>query len=1263
MAKIIVHIASIGNPLQTGGSSKTGHMWYTLIDSNGNAKSWGFEPADSGKPVDYGKVENDDDSNYISPGYSKEIDITDDQYHEINDFAQYAQDQTENQTGYWWGDDIANIFSGGGGYNGLANNCISFTWMSLKAGNINPKSMGWHFTVLPTQNIPFISALVNSNFSKTLFSSGADPLAIDLTGSGIHTIGADQSGVMFDVNGSGNTVATGWIAQGTGWLVYDPTGASTLTSETQLLGTQTVLSNGQYAVDGFQALSALDSNADGHINTSDPEFSNLRIWVGAPSEGSANPNLTAGQMMTLQQLGIVDISLNKTNSWINTGGIGNEVNVESAYATVTWQDGHQTTIGDVNLVSNPFYQNLVAPSSDILTAIQKDLVLTNAGQPITLSNLPEIKGSGAVYDSQTAAASSGGFANVLQQYSSLSTRDEQIAMLPGLLQAWSSTSSFKGLMQRNTWGIMDPCYEYAFEGIQKYNNPNATHAPGDSSDWTADYRNMVNMVNVLEIFNGQTMYQPKKSELLWGYNQANLVNMGQSSSSEKDYLLTPWFTVPVTQTQINNLQQSYLALEQSVYQGLLLQTRLKPYLDAVTLNVSGNLIGMGTSALDSLLNTSFTANPVSTTEDLLELVAYGSDVLNIVGYNPVGKLTQWVSQLSASGQWNTVLSDFNGILSSMPAGSSDNSVPQILELLNSNTQGNLVIATGSGTFNGTNGNDTMVAGTGGGQLLQDGGAHITFDYAKGDGNDTINLTSAQSTSVLQLTGYNDSDLLLHRSGNSLLLSFAGGDSVLLNNYFINPQNYTTVQFDDGSQKSVTELIAEGRVMHGNGSGTYSLDFGNSTIVAGIGGGEVFTGNSYNDTFIYSRGDGADSISDSVNGFGSGSRTSQNVLKLTDYNRSDLWWSQSGYSLVLHFGPPGASDDSILLQDYYLRMQVWNGDTNLSAIQFADGTQMSWSDLMNSPNVIPGQVITASGPGTFSLPSSYDTLVAGIGNELLQGIGNHDTYSYSKGDGADTINDTINGFGTAKAISPNTLILNGYNQSDLQLHSVGDSLVLGFSNGDSITLPDYFSRFNKSGDTGITDIKFSDGSSVNIVDLIKKSTIAVDASNGIYNGHGSNQLFVGNGGNDVMNGGTGNDTFLSGTGNDLITGSSAGANFYHIQSGAGSDTIQNSTGGSVNNSSVVFEAAQSNELWFQKSGNDLLVNVIGTSTQVDISGWYSGSDHQVDTISAADGKTLSNSQVNALVSAMAAFSPPALGTTSLTQSYQDTLQPIISSSWH
>ncbi len=48
---------------------------------------------------------------------------------------------------------------------------------------------------------------------------------------------------------------------------------------------------------------------------------------------------------------------------------------------------------------------------------------------------------------------------------------------------------------------------------------------------------------------------------------------------------------------------------------------------------------------------------------------------------------------------------------------------------------------------------------------------------------------------------------------------------------------------------------------------------------------------------------------------------------------------------------------------------------------------------------------------------------------------------------------------------------------------------------------------------------------------------------------------------------------------------------------------------------------------------------------------------------ADNQTLLSSQVDSLVQAMAAFSPPAAGQTTLTPAQQSALSPVIAANWN
>ncbi len=88
----------------------------------------------------------------------------------------------------------------------------------------------------------------------------------------------------------------------------------------------------------------------------------------------------------------------------------------------------------------------------------------------------------------------------------------------------------------------------------------------------------------------------------------------------------------------------------------------------------------------------------------------------------------------------------------------------------------------------------------------------------------------------------------------------------------------------------------------------------------------------------------------------------------------------------------------------------------------------------------------------------------------------------------------------------------------------------------------------------------------------------------------------------------------------------------------------------------------NQLWFQHIGNDLVVSVIGSADKLTIEGWYAGDDNKLDAFALADGTTLYAGEVNQLVSAMAAFDPPAMGQTTLPSEQQAALNPWLGISW-
>jgi Ca2+-binding RTX toxin-like protein len=163
----------------------------------------------------------------------------------------------------------------------------------------------------------------------------------------------------------------------------------------------------------------------------------------------------------------------------------------------------------------------------------------------------------------------------------------------------------------------------------------------------------------------------------------------------------------------------------------------------------------------------------------------------------------------------------------------------------------------------------------------------------------------------------------------------------------------------------------------------------------------------------------------------------------------------------------------------------------------------------------------------------------------------------------------------------------------------------------------------------------------------------NASDNILTGNSAANTLTGNGGADTLDGKAGADILIGGTGNDT----------YWLGRGWGHDTIQENDVTTGNTDIARFDVGiATDQLWFQHVGNNLEVSIIGTTDQFTLSNWYTGSANHVEQFKTSNGKTLLDSQVQSLVSAMAAFSPPAAGQTTLPANYSTTLAPVIAANW-
>ncbi|MDR1045908.1 MAG: calcium-binding protein, partial [Candidatus Adiutrix sp.] len=97
-----------------------------------------------------------------------------------------------------------------------------------------------------------------------------------------------------------------------------------------------------------------------------------------------------------------------------------------------------------------------------------------------------------------------------------------------------------------------------------------------------------------------------------------------------------------------------------------------------------------------------------------------------------------------------------------------------------------------------------------------------------------------------------------------------------------------------------------------------------------------------------------------------------------------------------------------------------------------------------------------------------------------------------------------------------------------------------------------------------------------------------------------------------------------------------------------------------NDTLKFEDLDPADLWFGKSGNHLLIGLVGTTDQVTVNNWYAG-DYKIDTITAGD-YSVAETQVAQMVQAMAALGAPGGVDGGWTDEQREALDPILAAAW-
>src|SRR5262249_32882137 len=127
------------------------------------------------------------------------------------------------------------------------------------------------------------------------------PLVLDLDGDGVRLSSLD-TGVAFDLLGTGEKVQTAWTRGDDALLAIDWNKNGVIDGATELFGNATF---GHEHEDGFRALAELDLNGDGRVDAKDPAFAELVVWRDANQDGVSR----ASELLPLRDAGVRAIDL------------------------------------------------------------------------------------------------------------------------------------------------------------------------------------------------------------------------------------------------------------------------------------------------------------------------------------------------------------------------------------------------------------------------------------------------------------------------------------------------------------------------------------------------------------------------------------------------------------------------------------------------------------------------------------------------------------------------------------------------------------------------------------------------------------------------------------------------------------------------------------------------------------------------------------------------------------------------------------------
>ena len=1038
------------------------------------------------------------------------------------------------------------------------------------------------------------------------------PLVVDLDGDGVETT-TSENGTHFDHDNNGFAEKTSWVGKDDGLLVRDINGNGQIDDGTELFGNNSVLSNGQKAANGFEALKDLDSNNDGVFNSSDTAWNQVNVW----KDSNQNGKVDEGELLTLEQAGIENIDLNYQNSnAVDTNG-----NTVGQIGSFDKENGTQGNISDIWF------------NTDLMDTVDK----TNIDIPADIAALPNVTGFGNVHDLHTAMAldTSGELKALVQQYAAETDSEARQQILYNIIYHWTGVQDepIDGRDPTQVYGkVIDDTRK--LEALEEFMgeeylgtwcwgerdpNPHGKAAPYilRAFDILAEYVNNELLA--------QTHYKPLLENVkliwdntteTWSVDVSGAVAQIQSlynENAENGITTLREFERLVKSCGYDNLQAIYEAFR-----------------------TYGSLTG---SDLDAM----FAKFGYTYGTDL------NDDLTGTAGVDEINGLAGNDSIYGGAG--NDTLDGGTG---------NDN-------IFGENGDDILIGGEGNDYLIGGNGADTYIFNPGFGNDAIDN----SDDNASANEPDIIQFGEGilASKTTLGRQGY---DLIItvsydpDENGTT-----RPNDSIRVYSYFdqqgTSSATVNSIVFADGTTwdyeyvrdhwNSIPDANG-GETLEGNNenntiNGTNYNDIligngGNDTINAGNGndrllggtGNDTLNGGSGDDTYLWNWGDGMDTISDTGNhdkiSFGDGItysdlkfRQEGGNLRITVKNNENQGMLINGFFSSLDYKIEDLyfQDGSIVhLSEIPLTLHQLNTDETINLTGNGDTVYANGGD--DRVNGGQGNDTIFGGDGNDNIygNSGNDVISGGKGDDTIDGGNGADTYIWNLGDDLDTIaqvsSEDIIKFGPG--ITFDNLSFRNDN-GDLRIYVNGDdtqgvicknffgndsykSKQIIFNDGTSFALP-----------TSPLTLTQKNTSETVTATIYNDTIYANGGADTVHSGQGDDVIY-GGAGFDSLYGEDGNDTLIGGTGSDYLEGG-AGDDTYIYNVGDGLDTIydyENSSSTGKNDKIKFGEGIEFSDLTFRREGNSLIITLFGDITQGITIKEHFNSNYSIEYLEFADG---------------------------------------------